>query len=136
MAIVRSNHIQQLEPLLNRHKFLNSRLSKVQNTLQNSELSFEQVTEELDKIIKESIGSNIYDLKKSRSTSEMGFEFEKQELKLNVKSLTLDQVVKLLSRIENGKAPLFLGKVDIKKSRKKDFDANFEIFSIKKSKAA
>ena len=99
-------------------------------------MTFEQVTKELDKIVKDSIGNDNYDLKKKSSApTEFGLEYEKQDFSLRLRSLSLEQLVKLLYQLEHGKSPLFLSKVDIVKSAKAgEFTTTMEIYSIKKQR--
>lgn len=130
----REQQLEKLPPLLQRYRTLKARLEKMQTTFAEAEMSFEEVTAQLDKIVRESIGSDSYDLKKSRSPTQIGFEYEKQEFTLKVKSLSLEQVVSLLHKLEQGESPLFLGKVDLlKSSNGQDFSATLEIFSVRKS---
>lgn len=134
MLIVRSRDLEELPRLLRRYRTLRGRLEKVQATFAASQLTFEEVTSQLDEIVRESIGSDNYDLKKGGSPTQIGFEYEKQEFTVNVKSLTLEQVTKLLYQLEQGESPLFLGNVDIIMSSRDDtFNATLEIFSIRKS---
>ena len=134
LAIVRTRDLEDLGRVLKRYQTLNGRLTKLQATFAESQLTFEEVTAQLDKVVRESIGSDKYDLKKGRPPSKLGFEYEKQEFNLKVSSVSLDQVVKLLYNIEQGKSPLFLGKVDILKAGTDNaFGATLEIFSIRKS---
>lgn len=138
LIIVRSRALEDLSRVLRRYQVLKERLTKVQTTFAESEMTFEQVTRQLDKIVQDSIGSSNYDLKKGRSPSQIGFDYEKQEFTLNVNSLSLDQFSRLLYSLENGESPLFLGKVDIikKSSNDKTFNATLEIFSVRRGSAA
>ena len=130
----RTTHLEQLSQVITRFRTLDARLKKLQTTFAEAQMTFEEVTSQLDAIVKESIGSDNYDLKKGRSPTQVGFEYEKQEFTVKIKSLTLEQIVKLLHRLEEGKSPLFLGKVDLLKSTSgEDFSATLEIFSIRKS---
>ena len=132
-TIVRTRELEEIHRIVNRHRTLTARLDKIKQTFADSQMTFEQVTDQLDKIVKESIGSQEYDLKRGR-TAKVGLDYEKQDLTLKVKSLTLEQTVKLLHSLEQGKSPLFLGKVDLlKSSRDQSFGATLEIFSIRKS---
>lgn len=135
MLTVRTKHLEQLAPVLQRYTTLKQRLEKMQSTYAASELTFEALTSHIDKVVRDSIGSDNYDLKKGRSSAQIGFDYEKQEFSLNVKSLSLDQLTKLLYQLEQGDKPLFLGKVDITKARDNTFGATLEIFSIRKSQA-
>ncbi|MCB0325728.1 MAG: type II secretion system protein M [Bdellovibrionales bacterium] len=133
LVTVRSRNLEELAGVLRRHQTLSARLGKLQTTFAEAQLTFEQVTKQLDTIVRESIGSDNYDLKVGRSPEQVGFEYEKQEFTLRVKSLSLEQVVKLLHRLEQGESPLFLGKADLVKENDRQFGATLEIFSIRKS---
>lgn len=138
LIIIRTRALEDLSRVLRRYQVLQDRLTKVQTTFAESEMTFEQVTRQLDKIVQDSIGSNNYDLKKGRSPSQIGFDYEKQEFTLNVNSLSLDQFSRLLYSLENGESPLFLGKVDIvkKSSDDKTFNATLEIFSVRRGSSS
>ena len=115
-------------------KSLNNRLEKLKESFSQSEMSFEEVTVELDNIVKKSIGSNNYELKKGRAPQELGFDYEKQQFSLKVNTIDLEQSVKLLHNLEDSKSPLLLGKVDFKRYGGKDkFSVSVEIYSIRKS---
>ncbi len=129
----RQNDLEQVNQLLRRYQQLDSKLKKIKTKFESSQMTFEQVTGELDRVIKENLGDNNYELKKTHSPTEFGLEFEKQDFTLNIKKLTLDQLVKLLYALEQGKSPLFLGKVDITRSpNATEFSSTLEIFSIRK----
>lgn len=133
MVTVRSRHLEELSRVIRRYNTLNTRLERLQTTFAEAQLTFEEVTRQLDSVVRESIGSDNYDLKVGRSPSQIGFEYEKQEFTLRVKSLTLEQVIRLLHRLEQGESPLFLGKVDLLKQNDSEFNATLEIFSVRKS---
>lgn len=129
----RKDHHKDVVRLARRYRQLNHRLKKLKATFDESQMTFEQVTADLDRIVKTSIGNDNYDLKKSHAAEELGLEYEKQDFTLNVKSLTLDQLVKLLHELEQGESPLFLGKVDISTGVKSDqLRATLEIASIRR----
>lgn len=136
LIAARTGDLDTLGRTLNRYQNLKSRMEAIETSFKESQMTFEQVTEELDKVVKESIGSSEYDLKKIRTPSSIGLSYEKQEFTLNIKSLTLEQLVRLLHRLENGDRPLFLGKVDINKpTGNSAFGATLEVFSVRKAKA-
>ncbi len=133
---VRRAQLDEIDKILKRYVTLKSRQDNLQKTFAQSEMSFEQVTAQLDRIVREAMGNDNYDLKKSRTPTAFGFEYEKQEFTLNIKSLAIDQLVKLLHRLEQGERPLFLSKIDIVRSAVSgDYSATLEIFSIAKSQA-
>lgn len=129
----RHTDLENLNSLLFRYQQLRSKLKRVENTFTESEMTFEQATSELDRIIRDSLGSSDYDLNKTRTPSDIGLEFEKQEFTVKVKSIKLNQLVSMLHKLENGDSPLFIGKLDVTKSPATgDFAATLEIFSIRK----
>jgi hypothetical protein len=137
----RRGELSRVSPLLARYAQLNTRLEALETTFRQSQMTFEQVTAELDTVVKDSIGSTDYTLNKIRNPSKLGLEYEKQEFSLHIRSLTLDQLLKLLYTIEQGRAgqdrrPLFLGKIDLSKpSPGSPISATLEIFSVRKSEA-
>ena len=134
LLVVRKTQLQDIGAILKRYIALRQRRESLQTTFEKSQMTFEQVSAEVDKIVKDAISSDNYDLKKPHPPTTFGFEYEKQEFSLTVKSLTLEQLVKLLYQIEHGGRPIFLSKVDINKSLSgTDFSAVFEIYSISKA---
>lgn len=135
LTATRLSQLEQIQQLATRFTTLDQRLSKLQKSFAESELTFEQVTQQLDSIVKQSIGSSTtYDFKRGRSPTPIGKDYQKQEFTLRVASLSLEQVVDLLFRLQHGDSPLFLGKVDlIKSSKDSSFSATLEIFSVLKA---
>ncbi len=134
MVVVRTQHLTELYEIVDRYRTLSQRLDRAQTTYAESQMTFEEVTDQLDKIVRDSIGSDKYDLKRGRNLTKVGLEYEKQDFTLKVPALELEQVVKLLYSLEQGESPLFLGKVDLlKSSSNHTFSATLEIFSIRKS---
>ncbi len=130
----RSQQLRDLDRVLSRYLSLVERRDSLQETFAHSQMSFEQVTNELDRIVRAAIASDNYELKKPNPPKPFGFEYEKQDFSLIVKSLTLQQLVTLLHEIEHGSRPIFLSKVDITKSATGiDFGAVLEIYSIAKA---
>jgi len=121
--------------LSQRYEQLNTKLAAAQNSFDKAQMTYEQVTAEIDQIIKKTVGETVkYDLK-NQNPSSLGLEFEKQEFSLSLKA-SLDQLVKLLFQFEKGETPLFLGKVNIRKVGKKDqFNTVLEVFSVRKKKS-
>ena len=133
LVVRRSRQLTDLEQVVKRYQVLSGRLEKAKRTFADSQMTFEQVTDQLDKIVQDSIGSRNYDLNRGK-TSKVGLDYDKQDITVKVKSLTLEQMVKLLHRLEQGDTPLFLGKVDVTRSQTDNtFSAALEIFSIRKS---
>lgn len=132
---VRQQNLEDLGQVASRYKTLKTRLTRLQESFSKSEMTFEEVTSQIDAIVRKSIGSDDYDLKKGRTPSQIGFEYEKQQFTLKVNSLSLEEVVRLLYNLEQGESPLILGKVDLRKlPRKEEFSTSLEIFSVRKSK--
>jgi hypothetical protein len=131
LVVTRTRDYNQIGTYLERYTQLDRRFSKLQSTFKESEMTFEEVTSELDKIIKNAVGNIEYDLEKARNPSDMGLDFSKQEFTVKIKSLNLPQLVALLYNLEQGETPLFLGGVDISKSKRgEELTASLEIFSI------
>ena len=134
LVAVRKSQLEEVGKILRRYAALRKRRDLLQSTYAESQLTFEQVTTELDRIVKDAINSDNYELKKPHAPTPFGFEYEKQEFTLIVKSLALPQLVKLLYQIEQGGKPIYLSKIDITKSPSgTDFSAVLEIYSIGKS---
>lgn len=133
LAQTRQIQLEQIALLVQRYNTLESRLQRLQETFSESQLTFEQVTKQLDSIVRQSIGSDKYGLDRGRSLTQIGESYQKQEFTLKISSITLEQVVDLLYRLEHGESPLLLGKVDLVHSRRnKSFSATLEIFSVLK----
>jgi exonuclease VII small subunit len=133
MLIVRTRQLSELGDIAKRYKTLSQRLEEAKKTFADSQMTFEQVTSQLDKIVRDSIGSDKYDLNKGKATK-VGLDYDRQEFTVKIKSLSLQQIVALLHKLEQGDTPLFLGKVDLAKSPSdSSLSATLEIFSIKKS---
>ena len=133
----RKTQMQEIGIVLKRYANLRQRKVALQETYDRSQMTFEQLSSELDKVVRDAIGSDNYELKKPHPPVAFGFEYEKQEFSLIVKTLTLDQLVKLLYQIEHGERPIFLSKVDINKALSgTDFSAVLEIYSISKATTA
>lgn len=135
-AVLRRQDLENTLVALKRYSQLNSRLKNLQASFDESRLTLGQVYDEVDRIVKESIGSDKYNLVKLQSAQPLGEHYEKQDYKLTIQSLTLEQLQRLLYELEQGKTPLFLRKVDLTKLYKKsEFQATLEIASLAKRKA-
>ena len=98
-------------------------------------MTVDQVYTELDRIVRDAIGADNYDLKKSQTTTAVGPNSEEQAFTLRIRSLSIEQLVKLLYQLEHGKAALFLGKVDIiKNTQPGTFSATLEVSSVRRKK--
>jgi predicted nuclease with TOPRIM domain len=136
LIAARENDLMQVNNVLKRYYSLVKRRDSLQEQFDKLQLSFEQVTNVIDTIVKESIGSDDYELKKTSNPSELGLEYEKQGFSLVVKKLSLDQLVQLMHKLEYGKTPLIVGGVDISKpSRSSSLRATLQVYSIRKKQA-
>lgn len=126
--------LEQLDSAVSRYQSLKLRFDKVRQSFEDSQMTLEQLTSELEQIVKNSLSNDNYELNTAGSPVQMGLDFERQQFILKVRSLSLEQLVKLLHQLEQGKSPLLLGKVDITKLAKdNEFSATLEIFSISKA---
>lgn len=134
ITAVRTQAYRDISMLLPRYQNLSQRLEKLKASFAESQMTFAQVTAGLEKIVRTALGDEInYDLDKSRKAEPFGEEFEKQDIVLKVKSITLDQLVRLLYELEHGDTPLFMGKVDLRTNKRdKTFQAQLEITTIGK----
>ncbi|MCB0346544.1 MAG: hypothetical protein KDD66_15605 [Bdellovibrionales bacterium] len=129
-AVVREHALEEVTHYSKRLSSLDSKLSKLKTSLEQSKMTFEQVTANLDSIVSNAIGSRNYNLNKSGQPEALGDEFEKQDFVLKIDALTLEQLVKLLFELEQGKSPLFLGNVDVSQGRGDTFRATLDIASV------
>lgn len=131
-TVQRQRDLEELNNLLARYDHQSRRLELVRETFTESQLTFEEVTTELDGLVRKSIGSDNYDLQQTKSPADIGDEFERQEFKIAIKELDLKQLVTLLYNIEYGKTPIFLSKLDMKRSpNHKSVAATLEISSVR-----
>lgn len=136
---IRKTQLVQTMNLLNKFHELNTRLTTLQTTFAELQLSFEEVIVEVDRVVKESIGSATYSPPTRVGEAQpLGNEFERQDYRLKIQALTLDQLVKLLYNLERGKTPLFLGKVVLTKDLYKpgEFKADLEFTSVGRKRSA
>lgn len=126
--------LEKLDGLVQRYSDLQGRFDKIQKSFEESQMTLGELTAELEKIVSNSLSNENYELTRAGSPTKMGLDFEKQQFILKVRSLNLEELVKLLHQLEQGKSPLLLGKVDILKSTNdNEFSATLEIFSISKA---
>lgn len=131
----RSREYLDIGASLKSYQRLSGKLKQVEDAYERSQMTFEQVTSELDRIVKESIGNDNYELKKNPSNNPVGNDLEQQDFTLRVRSLNLEQLVGLLHKIEQGKSALFLGKIDIQKgAQATDLSATLEVSSVAKKR--
>lgn len=134
LAVARRNQLNELIKVAQRYKTLSGKKEALQKKFADSQMTFDQVSIEVDKIINESIGDEKYELTKPNAPTPFGFEFEKQDFKLSIKNINMEQLVKLLYKIEHGGKPLYLSKLEINKASSTNLSATMEIYSIGKSK--
>lgn len=128
----KQEELNEVSSKIARYSSLDEKLKTVEKTFDKAELSFEQVTNEVDRIIKTALSKDFkYDIKKL-SVSRLGAEHEKQKYNLVLGELDLQKMVKLLYNFEPGKTPLFVGKITMNRVPRKDrFKTSMEIFSIR-----
>ncbi len=131
---VRRVQLQDTMEHVKKYRQLDERLKSVQSTFQELQLTFQQVYEEVDRIVKDSLGNDNYLLKRASEPEALGADYQRQDFSLKIDALNLDQLVKLLYHLERGKTPLFLSKVDLAKSSFKagEFQATLELTSVGK----
>jgi len=135
---IRKGHLEEASFYLKRYQERNRRLQKLQTTFEESRLTFEQVYDEVDRIVKDSIGSDDYVLRKSRDATSLGSGYSRQDFTLTINTITIDQLIKLLYQLEQGETPLFLGKVNItgRATKKGTRKVTLDVTSIGKSQAS
>ena len=132
VAEARAQDYALLSQLVVRYHQLAEKIRGVEESYANAEMTVDQVYSELPQIIKESTGSDNFDLKKIAGVKPLGPRSEKQDFTLRINSITLEQLVDLLHKFEHGKVPLFLGKVDINRAGTGAYSVALEIGSIQK----
>jgi hypothetical protein len=131
----RISDLSRLSDSLERYRRLKARVSEIEENYARSEFSTEQVYTEVEKIVKSSIGDGQYELRPSASPVELSASVEQQLFTLRLKSLDLDQLVTLLYRLEQGSAPLFLGKLEVAKSQQQGmFSVVIELSSLRRKR--
>ena len=130
--LVRQHALEELQGLLGRYIELTGRLEKVQSTFDESQMTYEQVTAEIDRIAKAALEGDECELGK-RSSSTLPKGYQKQDFVLKCKNLTTKHLVKLLFDLENDKNPLFVGKVQVsRRGRGGKLQGTIEISTIGK----
>ncbi len=132
---VRQGDLAEIHYLLKQHAQLEKKLNAVEEAFSNAEMSFEQITSEVDKFVKKSLGADVkYDFKRrGQNATSLGDEFEKMTYVLSLNSITLDQTVKFLYNFEQGKSSLTMGKVQMARNSSQDsFRTTFDIFSVRR----
>ncbi len=135
LAQVRKKQLEETVRYLAKYRDLDAHLKRLKSTFDELQLTFGQVYDRVDKIVKESIGNDNYVLKRSHDPEPLlgSTDYEKQDFTLSVKALSLEQLVKLLYELEKGDTPLVVGKVNIKRSfNKGELQVELEIGSLAK----
>lgn len=109
----RTRELADIGSYLKRYSQLRGAVQQLESSYDRSQMTFEQVTNELDRIVKESVGNDNYELKRNPSSRLVGEALELQGFTLRIRALTLEQLVVLLHTIENGRSPLYLNRVDV-----------------------
>lgn len=130
-SIRKEASISQIEQLANKHKNLKTKLLNLTTKYLNSSLSYEQLTNHLDKIAKNELGPDSYELIPSREKIELGTDFLAQKFTIKIRKCSFEQIVNIMKSLEQGPPPVFVQKVDIAKSSdQKSNSVIFEIVSI------
>ena len=131
----RTQELKKIIDISNRYQGLQKHYAELKNSFAEAQVTAQQVYTNLDNIVKKSVGAEKYDIKSKGEATEIGIDYQKQEYQLKIPSLSLDQLVKLLYEIEQGKSPLFLKKIDITSKPNNTFEATLEIYSVRKGES-
>jgi hypothetical protein len=132
----RISELSRLSDSLERYRRLKTRVSEIEENYAKSEFTTEQVYTEVEKVVKNSIGDGQYELRPSASPVDVSSTVEQQLFTLRLKSLDLDQLVTLLHQLEQGRAPLFLGKLEVAKVQQQGmFSVVIELSSLRRKRA-
>lgn len=127
----KANLVEQISQAAIRHRNLNTKLHELTTKYLNSSLSFEDLTNNLDKITKNIIGADAYELIPSKDKSDLGTDFISRKFTIKIRKCSYDQIIKMLQALEVGPPALFIQKVDLAKSSdNKSVSALLEIVSI------
>ena len=143
----RTRDLAKLQFSVAKYNKLSSRLANLEKTYANSELSVEQVYAEVESIVKGALANKNpsdkgpttegYELRSVGAIVSISETVQQQGYSLKLKALSLNQLVDLLYRLEQGKAPLFLGRLEIAKgSQPGIFSANLELSSLRKKRSS
>ena len=131
----RLSDLVRLKDLLERYRKLSARAEQIEKTYARAQFSTEEVFAEVEKIIRGAIGGDGYELRPSQSPVSVSSTVEQQLFTLRLKSVTLEQMVKILFELEQGKAPLFLGKLEVTKAvQKGSFVVAVELSSLRRKR--
>jgi len=133
----RISQLVGLKDSIERYQKLSARAEQIERNYATSQFTTEEVFSEVEKIIRESLGSDAYELRPVPNAVTISPTVEQQLFNLKIRSVTLPQLVAVLYRMEQGKAPLFLGKLEVSKSTQPgNFQANIELSSLRKKRNA
>lgn len=127
---VRTAELQNVQRAASRFQQLNERFTRIKATFAEAEMSVDEVYQELEGIIKRAIDSQSFELKDSGAKEEIGLDYEKQEFRVTIRSITLDEFVKLLFELDQSDRPLFLRTVEITSRTRGNFTATLNVFSV------
>jgi len=130
---VKTEELEKVQRQLLRYAYLSSRLKTLEGRFTSSNTSIDNMYAEIDNVVKKSIGNNGYDLKKNPNTETIGEDIEQQGFTLRIKSLGLEQSIKLLYGFENNASHILLNKIDFAKSSDgKELAVTLDLSIIKK----
>jgi len=144
----RAREVASLQYAVAKYSKLSARLQSLEKTYANSELSVEQVYSEVENIVKAALADSAkggsagqiaqgYELRSVGTIVAISDTVQQQGYSLKLKSLSLTQLVDLLYRLEQGKAPLFLGRLELTKgSQPGIFSANLELSSLRRKRTS
>jgi hypothetical protein len=131
----RVSEINSLERTVSDYIKLASRLASLERSYASSEMSVEQVYAEVENVVREALGNDGYELRPSGANVSISDTAEQQVYALKLRALSLKQLVDLLYKLEQGKAPLFLGRLEVNKGTQQGiFSANLELSSIRRKR--
>jgi hypothetical protein len=121
-------NILQLSDRIHR---LQDRKNELTTLYLNSTLSYEELTNYLDTLIKSVHGNDSYTLNKSRDSETIGDDFTLQKFTIKINESDLSSVIKLLHALETGTPKMFVQRTDINRNRsKKSLSLTLEIASV------
>lgn len=129
--------LNSLQDSLIRYRKLNVRSEEIERLYARSSATTEQVYTEVDKLVRDSVGGDSYELRPSGGVVPVGDSIEQQVFSLRLKSASLPQLVSLLHKFEQGNVPLLVGKVEMTKAAQPGlFSATVELSSLRRKKNA
>lgn len=135
-VLSKTNLIEQISQSAKRNRSLKNKLENLTTKYLNSSLSYEDLTNRLDKLSTSIIGADAYELIPSKEKTELGTEFLARKFTIKIKQCSYEQILKMLESLEQGPPPLFLQKLDLSKSYdNKSFSAILEIVSVQEVKS-